>query len=217
MKKNTITVIVVALIVVTGAVTFALTRDNTKSSDTQSADMSGHSSQSSQESATYKQYTALKGEDYDRMFLAGMIAHHQGAVDMASLALNQAKHSELKAMAQNIITAQNKEISSMATWQQQWGYPASSGDNMMDHSAMGMENDMAGMTNELKGLSGDAFDKKFLSLMIEHHQSAIDMAKPGATNAQHQEVKSLTSAIVSAQTKEISQMQAWQKEWGYQD
>ena len=80
---------------------------------------------------------------------------------------------------------------------------------------MGMMDDMAGMTEKLKGLTGDAFDKAFLSSMIEHHQSAINMAYPGQTNAQHEEVKTLTKAIVDAQSKEIAQMKQWQKDWGY--
>jgi uncharacterized protein (DUF305 family) len=143
-----------------------------------------------------------------------MIAHHQGAIDMANLALTRAQHSEVKAMAQNIISAQNKEIADMTSWQSAWGYPASSGANMTDHSAMGVENDMAGMTDQLKDLSGDTFDKKFLELMILHHQSAIDMSRPAAKNAQHQEVKTLAQAFINAQTKEIQQMQAWQKQRG---
>ena len=214
-KKSAITLIIIILLVLAGGVIFAVTRNN---SQDYSMDHMNHGNNAPQinqdESATYKQYAALKGEEYDRLFLAGMIAHHQGAVDMAKLALERAKHSELKTMAQNIIAAQNKEIGEMTSWQQQWGYPASSGDNMIDHSAIGMENNMAGMTNELKDLTGDVFDKKFLSLMIEHHQSATDMAKPGTTNAQHQEVKDLTKAIVSDQSKEIDQMKSWQKEWG---
>ena len=160
-------------------------------------------------------YSELKGEDYDKMFIANMIAHHQGAVDMANLALTNAKHQEIKDMANAIITAQTKEISDMQSWQTAWGYPASSGSMMEDHSAMGMMNDMAGMTDKLKGLSGDAFDKAFLSSMIEHHQSAINMAYPGQTNAQHEEVKTLTKAIVDAQSKEIAQMKQWQNDWGY--
>ena len=50
---------------------------------------------------------------------------------------------------------------------------------------------------------------------FSHHQGAIDMAKPAATNALHQEVKDLAKEIIAAQTKEITQMQLWQKEWGY--
>ena len=47
----------------------------------------------------------------DRVFLQQMIPHHQGAVDMAKLALNKAARAEVKTMARNIISAQQKEIS----------------------------------------------------------------------------------------------------------
>ncbi|OYX52854.1 hypothetical protein B7Y92_04595, partial [Candidatus Saccharibacteria bacterium 32-50-13] len=36
-------------------------------------------------------------------------------------------------------------------------------------------------------------------------------------NAQHQELKDLTKAVVSAQTQEIKQMKQWQKDWGYEN
>lgn len=166
-------------------------------------------------SADYKMYSGLNGEDYDRVFISNMIEHHKGAVDMAKLAQTNAKHPELKDMANDIIAAQTKEITNMEAWQKDWGYPASSGDMMMDHSAMGMMADMGQMTEELKGLTGDAFDKAFLSSMIEHHQSAINMAYPGQTNAKHNEIKELTKAIVGAQSSEIAQMKQWQKDWGY--
>ena len=166
-------------------------------------------------SDTYKQYAAMTGETYDRNFIANMIAHHQGAVDMAKLAQQNAKHEELKNMADDIISAQEKEITDMTSWQKAWGYPSTSANNMMDHSAMGMMDEMAGMNTALEGKTGDDFDKTFIEQMIMHHQSAIDMAAPGEQNAKHQEVKDLTKAIISAQTKEIQQMKQWQKDWGY--
>ena len=166
-------------------------------------------------SDTYKQYAAMTGETYDRNFIANMIAHHQGAVDMAKLAQQNAKHEELKNMADDIISAQEKEITDMTSWQKAWGYPSTSANNMMDHSAMGMMDEMAGMSTALEGKTGDDFDKTFIEQMIMHHQSAIDMAAPGEQNAKHQEVKDLTKAIISAQTKEIQQMKQWQKDWGY--
>lgn len=218
-KNNIIIVAIVAIVAIAGVSIYALNKDNDMMDGNNM--MGGNSSQQAstvtvdKDSADYKMYSELKGEDYDRMFLANMIAHHQGAVDMAKLALTNAKHQEIKDMANNIITAQTKEIGDMQSWQTAWGYPASSGEMMMDHSSMGMMDDMAGMTDKLKGLTGDEFDKAFLSSMIEHHQSAINMAYSGKTNAQHQEVKTLTVAIVDAQSKEITQMKQWQKEWGY--
>lgn len=204
MSKKTLFIALAALIVLAAGAVLVINRPHRPGDD-----------MGQDHSATYLRFAALKGEAYDRTFLADMIAHHQGAVDMANLALNQTKHAELKAMAQNIISAQAKEINDMTAWQQQWGYPASSGEHMMDHGAMGMEHDMAEMTNQLKYLTGDVFDQKFLQLMIDHHQSAIDMARPGETNAKHQEVKDLTKAIVADQSKEIDQMQSWQGDWGY--
>ena len=166
-------------------------------------------------SEAYKQYSDMVGETYDRNFIANMIAHHQGAVNMAKLAQKNGKHQELKDMADNIVLAQEKEIADMTAWQKEWNYPSTMGDSMTDHSAMGMMDDMSDMTVELEGRIGDDFDKAFLEQMILHHQSAINMAAPGEQNAEHQEVKNLAKAIVAAQTKEIQQMKQWQKEWRY--
>lgn len=166
-------------------------------------------------SNTYKLYAGLKGDDYDRQFLANMVAHHQGAVDMAKLAQANAKHAELKNLANQIVTAQEKEIANMTAWQKAWGYPSTSANSMQDHSAMGTMDTMAGMMAVLEGKTGDAFDKAFIQQMIMHHQSAINMAGPGKSNALHQEVKDLSAAIVTDQSREIQQLQQWQKDWGY--
>ena len=62
------------------------------------------------------------GDDFDKAFLSGMIAHHQGAIDMAKLVQANAKHDELKAMANDFLSAQSMEIDQMQTWQTEWGY-----------------------------------------------------------------------------------------------
>jgi len=73
------------------------------------------------------------GDDYDKAFIASMIAHHEGAVEMAKLSADSAKHEEIKNLSQDIISAQEKEIAEMKQWQKDWGYTASS----TDHSSMG--------------------------------------------------------------------------------
>lgn len=80
-----------------------------------------------------------------------------------------------------------------------------------DHSSMSM----ADMNEELAGKTGDDFDKAFLEMMIAHHQGAIDMANLAPTRAKHEEIKTLSQAIITAQNKEISDMQQWQMDWGY--
>lgn len=60
------------------------------------------------------------GDTFDQEFLAEMIVHHQGAIDMAKLALTNAKHQEIKDLANAIIKAQTSEIAQMKAWQKTW-------------------------------------------------------------------------------------------------
>jgi uncharacterized protein (DUF305 family) len=51
--------------------------------------------------------------DIDRDFVAVMIPHHQGAIDMARAELKYGHNEELRRLAQNIVTQQEQEISAM--------------------------------------------------------------------------------------------------------
>ena len=53
----------------------------------------------------------------DQDFASTMIVHHRGAVNMAQVELKYGKDPELRKLAQEIIAAQNKEISFMESWQ----------------------------------------------------------------------------------------------------
>ncbi len=54
--------------------------------------------------------------DADRDFLAGMIAHHQGAIDMSEVVIQYGKDPKIRQLAQEIIRAQKAEITQMQTW-----------------------------------------------------------------------------------------------------
>jgi len=61
-------------------------------------------------------------EPFDKAFIDAMIPHHQSAVEMAKVALEKSKNPKLKELAENIISAQQREIEQMTHWRQQW-YP----------------------------------------------------------------------------------------------
>ena len=53
----------------------------------------------------------------DQDFVAMMIPHHQGAIDMARAELATGKDPEIRKLAEDIIKAQEKEIQQMRDWQ----------------------------------------------------------------------------------------------------
>ena len=153
-------------------------------------------------------------QPYDLQFLDTMTHHHQGAIDMAKMAVGKTQNQELKAFAQKIIADQNKEIAQMKDWREKWyaGKPA----------AMNME--MPGMNEGMKMMMGDGmkkfeaatgkeFDLMFLDMMTPHHQGATMMAKEALTKAEHPEIKTLANQIIKAQEAEIKMMADWKAKW----
>ena len=55
-------------------------------------------------------------EDADVAFACGMIAHHQGAIDMAQVLLEYGDDPQMIALAKEIIAAQVGEIDKMIEW-----------------------------------------------------------------------------------------------------
>jgi uncharacterized protein (DUF305 family) len=58
--------------------------------------------------------------EFDLRFLNAMIPHHEGALTMAQDVLSKSKRLEIKRLAENIITSQQKEIDRMKQWRKAW-------------------------------------------------------------------------------------------------
>ena len=60
--------------------------------------------------------TVPSGLSADRWFLSEMIPHHQGAIDMAKVALQHAKNDQIRKLASEVIREQEREIAEMQAW-----------------------------------------------------------------------------------------------------
>jgi uncharacterized protein (DUF305 family) len=145
----------------------------------------------------------LSGDTYDKMFITMMSEHHAGAVTMAGYVTNSSK-PEVKQLAANIISAQTKELADMKSWAANWGYAYT------EPNQSAISNMTAGVANK----TGDSLDKQFLSDMIGHHQSALDMAQYSDKNAKHDEIKMLSANITKTQTAEIALMKSIASQYG---
>jgi uncharacterized protein (DUF305 family) len=132
--------------------------------------------------------TTRKPAQPDVDFMQGMIMHHQQAVDMVAILLQNGKNERLRAFGIKISLSQTDEIKFMKQWLTDRGQATE-----MSHSAMmampGAKMDadggMSGMLmpgmlspaqmEALTKAKGDECDRLFLLGMIQHHGGALTM------------------------------------------
>ena len=162
----------------------------------------------------------------DRHFIENMIPHHQDASDMAKLALEKSKKSEIKKLAQDIITSQTAEIETMKKWYKEWfgtDVPVKPMKMDMKGKGMGMMGqgmmmmDMSMSQDMMGGTMADLkkapdFDKKFLEMMVKHHKMAVMMSGM-LVDSKKPEMRKLGKDIISAQSGEIDMMIKWYQSW----
>jgi len=78
---------------------------------------------------------------------------------------------------------------------------------------------MAGMMSEremkeLKAAHGRKFDRKFLTMMVGHHEGAVDMARTERSRGRYAPAKKLASSVISSQSAEIRDMRKMSKQLG---
>jgi len=160
--------------------------------------------------------TKLAGTRYteaDVLFMQDMIPHHHQAIVMSRLVPDRTDSAELIEVAGRIEKSQADEIEFMKDWLSERGEAVP---DPSAHAAMHTSHEMAGMASpedmaRLEALDGEAFDRLFLELMIEHHKGALTMVEelleqPGS--AYEPVLFEFTTDITNDQEAEIERMAA---------
>jgi len=140
-------------------------------------------------------------------FAAAMSPHHSQAITMAELAATQTRSPKVKALAARIREDQAREVDRIAAWLQDWG---SNGATMPPHGLSEEAHGPGMMTAEemdqLERASGREFDRMFLSLMIRHHEGAIQLANEEVARGMSVAARRAAEDIKTTQSAEITEM-----------
>ena len=150
---------------------------------------------------------SVSGNATDAAFIADMTAHHEGAIEMARIAQKRAEHPEIRRLADDIVAAQEGEITTMSHIAEHLEGHDGGGHMGMSDSEMGM--DMDPMMLE----DAEPFDRAFIDMMVPHHQGAVAMAEQLLEDGRHRNMRAMAQDIIDAQTKEIARMREWREAW----
>lgn len=149
--------------------------------------------------------TMQPANDADIDFAVMMTMHHQGALDMANLQMQSGTNDSLKNIAQNIITEQQSEIQELNTVLE----TLTVDDNDPSFAMEQMDN-MSKMdaAADVQLITGD-IDNDFATLMMVHHQAAMDNASAYLHHGTNEELKMMAKDMIEMQTMEIEELSNW--------
>jgi uncharacterized protein (DUF305 family) len=150
-------------------------------------------------------------------FMTGMIHHHAQAVEMVRLIRSRTTSPVLRSLGERIEVSQKDEIAMMQQWLRDHGRDAPDplphiGMDMPGHDAQMMPGMLTKVQmGALAKAKGPAFERLFLTGMIQHHEGAIAMVKSlfattGA--AQNTAIFRFASDVDADQRAEITRMRA---------
>jgi uncharacterized protein (DUF305 family) len=141
---------------------------------------------------------------FERDYLEMMVDHHYMATRMAEACQTGGVRPELGKRADMMQAEQLREIGQMREWLRAW--------HDTDKSPE-LSDDDRSMIDRLERLSGDELEIEFISMMIDHHGTAIRKSEDAAGQFEHEELESFSRELIAKQGGERAEMQRWLREW----
>ena len=146
-----------------------------------------------------------KTNDPEIDFPKMMIMHHQGAINMGNVQIQEGKNDSLKRFSQKMIAAQQLEIQQLsaivASETVNNNVPAFTMEQMAHMMKMGQIADVQLITGDI--------DNDFATLMILHHNSAIENSEAYILYGNNAKLKAIAQKIIDDQLREIKELSDW--------
>ena len=162
--------------------------------------------------------------DTDKDFAMMMIEHHQGAIDASKILVKSGKEQKIKQLAQKTLEIQPQEQKELRA-HTQMKHDQDATAKKEDHAAHSQSSDasthsdqfsaeikqmMADMEAKMKNMKMTGnLDHDFATMMIDHHQGAIDMADAEIKHGKVTDVKTIAEKIKTDSQKEIDELKSW--------
>jgi uncharacterized protein (DUF305 family) len=170
--------------------------------------------------------------DVDHDFVAMMVPHHGGAIDMSEAELRYGQNEQLRRIAQDIVAEQLQEVAAMraatgekltpteatlaASFARTAAGPGFSSSGPADNVPTSFKRErpflarndaaMTKMMHDMTIKPTGNIDRDFVAMMVPHHQGAIDMAQAELRYGREAELRLIAQEIVVDQIQQISLM-----------
>ena len=160
-------------------------------------------------------------------FARDMQVHHLQGVEMAMVIRDNTDDEAVRRMAYDMATTQAQQAGQLYGWLVEWGLgqagsevpmvwmmrPGRSGAimTMEPGQTMGRDSLMPGMATDeemerLGALRGVEAERRFLELMIAHHQGALEMSEAVLDRSDHGPTRAFAQSVLTSQQAEIDLM-----------
>lgn len=148
-----------------------------------------------------------KTNDPEVDFPKMMIMHHQGAINMGNVQIQEGKDDSLKRFSQKMIAAQQMEIQQLSTI-----LATQTVNNSVPTFTMEQMDHMMKMDqiSDIQLITGD-LDNDFATLMIQHHNGAIENSEAYLMYGNNEPLKVIARKMIDDQKKEIKELSDWLK------
>lgn len=135
----------------------------------------------------------------DRLFVAEMIPHHHLGMELIDQATRRVADTGVRRLVFEMSSYHQSELDLLHDWAGQWNVESATDiPGWIDATQL----------TELAALSGTDYDRRWLELMIEHHEGAIEIAQRQIGEGSHRASIEMAESVREVQERDIADMQS---------